>query len=155
MLESIDSHMNEEHKIGYEETIGKTLIAKKDYEIGDIVISSRRKCVEKERTSHSIQWDYETHILMEEPAIFINHSCDPNLFTRRNDKNCYDFVARKKIEAGTSLCFDYESTEWSLISVFKCFCGTERCRETINGYKFKSELLKKLYNNELADYLKN
>jgi hypothetical protein len=109
----------------------------------------------EERTQHSIQWDHETHIQVDEPARLINHSCDANLVIRSNAYQSYDFIAFKYIETGTELTFDYETTEYISISVPNCLCGTERCRGSLIGFKFRSELLKSLYDDNVADYLKD
>jgi hypothetical protein len=150
-----NSIIDESVKIEIIENKGKSVFANKTFEVGDIVISSKREYVEQERTIHSIQWDEETHILIDEPGRLVNHSCDANVIIRTNSNDSYDFVAFKKIEIGTELTLDYETTEFISISVPKCLCGSERCRKTIIGFKFRSELLKSLYNNNVADYLKD
>ncbi len=54
--------------------------------------------------SHSIQIDWDKHILMELPARFLNHCCDPNIGVDAkrglNASGSYDFVALRDIEAG-------------------------------------------------------
>ena len=133
---------------------GKCVIAEKDYEIGDIVISSRRRYVEPERTMYSLQWDFQTHIDLDEPARLTNHSCDPNLCVRRNEYDGYDFIAIKKIKRNSELTWDYETTEYVSISISECLCGEERCRKTVVGFEKRSKLIRMLYGDNIADYLK-
>ena len=97
--DNVDIWMNEEN--------GKHVIAKRDFEIGDIVLSTKREYVKQRATRHSLQWDYETHIEVNEPGKFINHSCDANVAVRRNDAESYDFYAIKKIEEGNEIRADY------------------------------------------------
>ena len=57
-----------------------------------------------ESCSHSIQIDWDKHILMELPARFLNHCCEPNIGVeaRRglNENGSYDFVALRDIDQG-------------------------------------------------------
>jgi hypothetical protein len=62
------------------------------------------------------------------PWWFLNHSCEPSVRivgTR--------VVALRDLEAGDHLTFDYDATEWSIASPFRCGCG--RCDgRIVRGY---------------------
>jgi len=45
-------------------------------------------------------------------------------------------VARRRIEAGEELTFDYDTTETSTVP-FTCRCGTPGCRGVIDGSRWK------------------
>jgi SET domain-containing protein len=62
-------------------------------------------------------------------AEIINHSCDPNLFRRRIRGHIYYYTLRR-IRRGQELTVDYHYSRESLI--FKCHCGSPKCRGTIN-----------------------
>ena len=71
------------------------------YPKDSIVISSNLINTNKTSCSHSIQIDWNTHILMTLPARFLNHSCGPNIGVGGVNKNgSYDFVALRDIDAG-------------------------------------------------------
>lgn len=61
---------------------------------------------------------------------FLNHACEPNTMLRGRV-----LVARRPIEDGEELTFDYESTEWDMATPFACECGSARCRRRIRGYR--------------------
>lgn len=62
-------------------------------------------------------------------AEFINHSCDPNLRSRRL-KGRVLLQSLRPIEAGTELTLDYHfSNEGPKV---RCRCGSHKCRGTIN-----------------------
>jgi uncharacterized protein len=65
-------------------------------------------------------------------AEMFNHSCEPNA----GIKGQIMLVARRDIELGEEICFDYETTDseemWML-----CNCGTPSCRHVINGEAWK------------------
>jgi SET domain-containing protein len=76
---------------------------------------------------------YGTTDGMEGPYL-INHSCSPNV----GIKGQIVYVARKDIEAGEELFWDYETAEvaekgWRIV----CKCGSPQCREIIEGEAWK------------------
>mmetsp|Transcript_6168 Transcript_6168/g.15365 ORF Transcript_6168/g.15365 Transcript_6168/m.15365 type:complete len:139 (-) Transcript_6168:382-798(-) len=107
--------------------------------------------------SHSIQIDWDRHILMELPARFLNHSCDPNVGVgpRVNEAGSYDFVALCDIGAGEEVRFDYETTEYEVGAFSDCHCGAINCRGSIRGYKHNSGVIQAKYGvgNNVAGYL--
>ena len=78
------------------------VFASRPFSKGCTVISSAPITTPTTFCSHSIQIDYDKHILMELPARFLNHSCDPNIGVggELNDRGSYDFVALRGIDAG-------------------------------------------------------
>lgn len=66
-------------------------------------------------------------------ARYINHSCDPNCEAVTVGKKIFIY-ARKNIQPGVELAYDYKY-EWSNdkddIDLYKCECGTAKCRGTI------------------------
>jgi SET domain-containing protein len=61
-------------------------------------------------------------------AEFVNHSCEPNLLTRRSRDRLF-FVSRRNIRAGEELTIDY-CYPIKLRRV-PCHCGAKRCRGTL------------------------
>jgi SET domain-containing protein len=62
-------------------------------------------------------------------AEIINHSCDPNLYTRIL-KGHILYMSRRLIRPGEELTVDYRFSE--KIDRVKCQCGAPTCRGTIN-----------------------
>lgn len=84
----------------------------------------------------------DAYVDLDEPGLYLNHSCDPNACVRGER----DLVAIKAIEAGEEFTFDYSTTMWedvdSIREVFGhecwrldfCACGAERCRGRIGQF---------------------
>jgi len=66
-------------------------------------------------------------------AEMFNHSCDPNAGV----KGQIVLVARKNIESGEEICFDYETTD-TIELEFNCECGSKNCRGKIDGSSWKN-----------------
>lgn len=62
-------------------------------------------------------------------AEYINHSCDPNLFTWIH-KGHILYMSTRAIHPGEELTVDYNFSKE--IDAVPCFCGSARCRGTIN-----------------------
>lgn len=72
-------------------------------------------------------------------ARYINHSCDPNCEAVTVGRQIFIY-ARKNIQPGVELAYDYKY-EWSNdkddIELYKCECGSSKCRGTIMQPKRK------------------
>ena len=137
------------------------VFAQRPYAKGSIVISSNLTDVtpnpKATSCSHSIQTNWNEHILMDLPAIFMNHTCDPNVGVAKelNEGGSYDFVALRDIEEGEEVRFDYETTEYVAVGSFEvCKCGSANCRGAIKGYKYNKDVLLEQYGGKnIAAYL--
>mmetsp|Transcript_13722 Transcript_13722/g.28768 ORF Transcript_13722/g.28768 Transcript_13722/m.28768 type:complete len:218 (+) Transcript_13722:149-802(+) len=146
---------------------GLGIFASKDFAAGDLIVSSKPLSTTKERCSHSVQIDWDQHVLMDLPAILINHSCNGNVGIRSNDNKvqdgdvaddevvgAYDFWAIRPIKEGQELTWDYEATEWELCTPFDCNCGSPNCRGQVRGFKDSGDVIREQYGDYHAEYLK-
>ncbi len=62
-------------------------------------------------------------------AEYINHSCDPNIRTVVTRGHIL-YMSKRRIPVGEELTVDYHFAK--NIEKVPCFCGTEKCRGTIN-----------------------
>ncbi len=119
------------------------------YTKGSIVVSSNlaEPGSKAKPCSHSIQTNVNEHIMMDAPAILINHSCDPNVGVamQLNEGGSYDFVALRDIQEGEELRFDYETTEYVVGAFEDCMCGADNCRGNIKGFKYNKDVLLEQY----------
>jgi hypothetical protein len=85
----------------------------------------------------------------------VNHSCDPNCGVRLNDEQAFDFVARRSIDAGQELTFDYAMRNFT-IDHFPavCLCGARQCRGSVTGWKDLPAARKADYGELVAPYLR-
>ena len=67
---------------------------------------------------------------------WINHSCDPNCVADENDEGRVFIKARRKLEPGEELFYDYglvidERYTRKLKKQYECRCGAKKCRGTM------------------------
>jgi SET domain-containing protein len=75
-------------------------------------------------------------------ARWINHSCAPNCETKEDDEGRVFIYARKNIEPGDELTYDYSLTVDGRLTKeerarFACHCGKKQCRGTMLDGKKK------------------
>jgi hypothetical protein len=105
------------------------------------------------RSSHSVQLDWETHVHMDLPARFINHSCDANVGIVANAEGAFDFWALRDLEVGQELTWDYGGAEFHSISIAQCLCGSPLCRAENIGFEKSHRSVRAQYGTYYANYL--
>lgn len=101
---------------------------------------------------HTIQVHDELYLApldMQEPADFINHSCNPNA----GISGQITLVAMRDIEAGEEVTFDYAMTDSSSFDEFECACGAAACRGRVSGSDWKRSELWARYDGYFSSYL--
>jgi SET domain-containing protein len=73
-------------------------------------------------------------------ARWINHSCKPNCETFEDDEGRVFIAARRPIEPGEELTYDYQLTYdgkmgKKMPKAYTCRCGAKKCRGTMLGKK--------------------
>merc|ERR1712000_409872 len=130
---------------------GFGVFAKRCFDKGELVFSA--SCLtESERNVHSIQIDWNKHVLMNLPGRFINHSCNSNVGIKNNDQGAYDFIALRKVEKDEELTWDYCGAEFDQIN-FKCECGGDNCRKILKGFRVDHEFIRSHCGLFYANYL--
>lgn len=79
---------------------------------------------------------------------YINHSCDPNLWFEGG----WPLVARRDIEKGEELTFDYATGETYPLNS-RCQCGSDKCREYITGEEWKDVEFQKQHEGHFNPYI--
>jgi len=74
-----------------------------------------------------------------------NHSCQPNLGVQGQ----IVLVARRAINTGEELTFDYDTTE-TTAAPFECRCGSLDCRGVIDGSRWKDPAFRKWHSGYLS-----
>jgi len=107
-----------------------------------------------EQQGHTIQIYDELYLAptdMEEPADFINHSCDPNAGIWGQ----IALVAMRDIEADEEITFDYAMADSSSYDEFDCACGARNCRGRVSGNDWKLPDLWEKYDGYFSTYLQH
>ena len=133
---------------------GWGVMASKPFAGGELILSSTAIATIT-KDAHSLQKDWDKHVLIDLPARFINHSCNANVGLQDNDKGAYDFIALREIPEGAELFWDYETTEYDITGFDMCMCGEKRCRGSIGGFHKHGEQIKHHYGKYHAAYLKD
>ena len=97
---------------------------------GRLVTKANYDTVPPEEHRYLDDLDWGKWELMAAPARYINHSCDPNSYTKG-----YSIYALRDIKTGEEITGDYRATsmytnEWS------CFCGSKNCTGVVTANFF-------------------
>ncbi len=117
---------------------GKGVFATKNIKTGELIcimkgkkVSSKQLDIESARQRNVLvdpfQIDNDSYLLLKQPYLFINHSCEPNAGL----KNSVYLTAIRNIKKGEEILYDY-STTW--YEGMECQCGSENCRKHISDY---------------------
>jgi hypothetical protein len=84
---------------------------------------------------------------------YLNHSCDPNVIVRPVAKGLdtahIDVIARRALDAGEEVAFDYASLEYEVtITNAVCKCNSAQCRKIIQGFKDLPRHIAEQYEHE-------
>jgi hypothetical protein len=112
---------------------GIGVFANKEFEENQRILSFRPEYVSSP-TRYTIQTGINQHLVTESnPGRLLNHSCNPNCYF---DVMALSFFARRAIQKGEELTFDYLTTEWEMATPFNCSCGATDCVGHVQGYKY-------------------
>lgn len=108
---------------------------KRDYTKGETIFIIKGKKVEwhvtnQKESLYGPDWiglSKTSWIDPNEPAKYLNHSCDPNA----GIKGKVTVVAIKNIKKGAEITIDYSTTEIDHLWFMPCDCGAKNCRKTI------------------------
>lgn len=117
-----------------------------------VTFSELQELSEAEK-SHTLQVDEGIYLAPlgpeEEPADYINHSCDPNAGIRGQ----VSLVAMRPIAPGEEITFDYAMADSTPYDEFACACGSALCRGRVTGDDWKRPELWERYTGYFSAYL--
>ena len=113
----------------------KGVFAQRDFNKGEIVLDWSKSPILTFSEAERLPPDQEKYVyycedkcvLVDPPARFVNHSCDPNIFIR----DCFG-IAKRAIKKGEEITEDY-SLEPNPHLHLICNCKSENCRGIIIG----------------------
>lgn len=77
-------------------------------------------------------------MLILEPYVLVNHSCNPNAGLKRN----INLVALRNIKKDEEIFYDYSSVWWE---GFRCRCGQPNCRKYVSTFHSIPKKIQKKY----------
>ncbi len=115
---------------------GKGVFSLRQLSKDDVAIVGIPTSESPKRNWKTLQMDVDTHVLLDAPFEYVNHSCDPNCGIKPNQNNGYNLVAMRPIAFKEEITFDYCMTEWICVGFRDCSCGSDSCRKVIRGAKY-------------------
>ena len=112
---------------------GKGVFAARDFKKGGAVLDwsdspiltpEQAKKIPEEDKKY-IYYDGDKQVLVNPPARFVNHSCDPNTFIHN-----FSGIAKKNIKKDEEITEDY-SKENNISLRIKCNCRSKNCKGII------------------------
>jgi hypothetical protein len=119
---------------------------------GPVLTLAEVAVLSREAQGHTMQIDedlYISAVSMDEPADYVNHSCDPNAGIHGQ----IVLVALRDIVPGEEICFDYAMADGSAFDEFECSCGAPHCRGRVTGNDWQLPELWERYDGYFSDYL--
>lgn len=146
-----------QHHLGY------AVFARRPIKSGELIAGFHGPIYHRERASllpaeaknHAIQFapHYWRDTLPGGAARNINHSCSPNC----GIAGLFNIVARRDIEIGEELFFDYamtENSDWT-VPGNRCLCGSSECRGTILPFRELPAASRQNYFPHLSEWLRD
>ncbi len=133
---------------------GEGLFATRRFNPGETVVVGEIDRRLPGNHSHATQVGVGQYVLLGGLGSKVNHSCDPNCGVRVNASGAPDLVARRNIEPGEEITFDYAMRNFSIEHFpSPCLCGAAACRGTITGWTDLPPDRKAAYQGLIAPYL--
>lgn len=122
---------------------------------GHIVDADMERRLRKEVGDYALQIEEKYYLMprtvaeIEETAVFMNHSCEPNV----GFSGQVVYVAMRDIAAGEELCHDYAMMRGDDYELTGCKCGSSLCRGTVTGQDWQKADLQERYGDHFMAYL--
>lgn len=117
--------------------VGLGVFANRDLAPGEVILEVAGPIIDFAETKRrgprecmAIQIGFDRYIDTQAPAVFVNHSCDPNAGIR-DDKY---LVALRPIPRGHEIRFDYSTTMEEQSFTMQCLCGAPDCRKVVKDF---------------------
>ena len=89
----------------------------------------------------AIQIGPDLYIDTQPPAVWVNHSCDPNC----GIKGDRQLTALRAIRKGEEICYDYSTTMEEASFTMGCLCGAPTCRKVVRDFSTLPRELRRHY----------
>lgn len=93
------------------------------------------------RECMAIQIGPDLYIDTQPPAVWVNHSCQPNL----GIKGDRQLTALRAIRRGEEICYDYSTTMEEASFTMQCRCGQPQCRGVVRDFSTLPRALREEY----------
>lgn len=129
-------------------TIGQGLFAGRAFAAGEVILWLSGERYGRDDPLHDtdaganlLQIGPSRYILLTAPAVYANHSCDPNAGVADGRR----LVAIASIGAGQEIRYDYSTTMDEDFWTLDCRCGAPTCRGRVTDFHWLPEAVKARY----------
>jgi len=84
-----------------------------------------------------------------DPTYVMNHSCDPTTWFLDDHTG----VARRRVETGEEITYDYATSEIDRTWRMKCRCGSTLCRGVISGRDYRLLDVQRRYGSHMMSHV--
>jgi uncharacterized protein len=99
---------------------------------------------------HSYQLSETECVSEHDDAKYMNHSCDPNSWWGDDET----MIARRDIQAGEEITYDYATTELDVSMDMICHCGSALCRGRITNNDYLLPEWQERFGNHLPTHVR-
>lgn len=99
---------------------------------------------------YSYQYDATRLSFEDDDGRFMNHSCDPNTWSLFGDDDI--MVARRDIQPGEEVTYDYATTQVDMPLHFECRCGSANCRGIVTNLDYQNPEWRAQYGSNLPTH---
>ncbi|WP_285505849.1 SET domain-containing protein-lysine N-methyltransferase [Actinokineospora sp. NBRC 105648] len=134
--------------------MGDGVRAVRHFRFREVVVRGHIEAELAANHSHASQIGEHRFVLHGGLSSKVNHSCEPNCGISVNLTGAHDLVARRDIEPGEQISFDYAMRNHTVDHFTEsCQCGHPDCRGLITGWKDLPAQRKTDYTGFIAPYL--
>ena len=130
---------------------GRGVFADKAFKKGECILTFTGPIISQEQVdnktkkeqANALQIEDDFYRDLEEPGVFVNHSCNPNAGIQE-DKI---LIARRDIEKGEEIFWDYATSidgGWTM----PCACTEKECRKKVKDFRLLPKKIKETYLKE-------
>ena len=122
--------------------LGRGVFAARAFAAGEFILRFSGPLIDLERGSslgdheaNPLQVSATEYMDLEQPGIFINHSCEPNTGVK-DDAYSTMLVALRPLAIGEEIRWDYSTSMWEEIGpwTMPCRCGSAACRGVVDQF---------------------
>ncbi len=116
---------------------GLGVFAARDIARGEVILSVAGPQIDFAETTRrgprecmAIQVGSDAYIDTQPPAVWVNHSCEPNSGIKLDRQ----LTAIRAIRRGEEICYDYSTTMEEASFTMECLCGAPACRGIVQDF---------------------
>jgi uncharacterized protein len=120
---------------------------------GRVIDTERMLTLPEDRRRYAVQIDDERYLVTPITGLgaadLVNHSCDPTALLVGTNT----LVARRDLEVGDEITYDYATSDANPYLGFRCRCGADSCRSEVTGEDWADPRLQARYGDAFSPYL--